>query len=159
MKFLEKIAVNLKSLGFIKILIGLIIILIVAFLFYRVFFPISCDDKNCFVQGLKTCRHVSWIKEDAESAWLLTILGANQKDSCNVNLRLLNIKKGTVDSEKLMGKEMACNIMRTETRFPPDDISQCTGILKEEIQDILIKRMHDYLLKNIGELKEEFKAV
>lgn len=159
MESLKKVLMKHQLLSLIKILILLIIVLIVAYLFYYIFFAGSCDDQNCFISGLKTCRHVSWIKEDSESAWLMIVIGNSQRDSCKVNFKILNIKKGTVDSEKLIGKEMVCNTLKTETTFPPTDISQCTGLLKEGIQDILIKRMHDYLLRNIGELKQEFKSL
>lgn len=130
---------------------------------YYLFFSFkNCSDSNCFYSSLKNCRKASWIKEDNESAWKINIFGNvmdYKKDSCKVKFKLLNLKKGTIDSETLMEKEMICNVMKTETNFPPADMYQCTGILKEEIQDILIKRMHDYLLRNIGELKQEFRAV
>ena len=51
--------------------------------------------------------------------------------------------------------------MKDFKQTPPNGLAIYCGNIseKEGMQDILIRRMHDYLLKNIGDLKEEFKAV
>ncbi|MBS3075980.1 hypothetical protein J4429_06015 [Candidatus Pacearchaeota archaeon] len=160
MKFFKKTGEKFKLKNIITIIVILVIIIIVfSFLGYNLFYSKSCKDEACFDSAINVCKKASWLKEDSESAWMLRILGKETEDYCKLNIKLLNIKKGTIDSEKLIGKEMICIVTRTEKIFPSADMSQCTGPLKEEMQDLIIKRMHDYLLKNLGEIKEEFKAV
>ena len=69
------------------------------------------------------------------------------------------MKEGTIEADKLQGKKMVCTVQKGETQFPEKNIAQCTGELKEELQDIIIQRMHNYLLQNVGEIKEEFEGL
>jgi hypothetical protein len=52
---------------------------------------------------------------------------------------------------------MTCNYPISTLNLPEDDISTCTGPLREELQELIIQRMHNYLIQNIGEIKEDFK--
>lgn len=81
------------------------------------------------------------------------------EDSCKIEVKLLEVKQGTIDSEKLEGEKMLCTVLKADTRFPEKDISRCTGMLKEDMQDLIIQRMHNYLLENVGEIKQEFSAI
>ena len=54
---------------------------------------------------------------------------------------------------------MVCTVLKTDSQFPEKDISKCTGKLKEDLQDILIQRMHNYLLENVGEVQEAFAGL
>jgi len=54
---------------------------------------------------------------------------------------------------------MLCIIPKEEISFPEKDISRCTGLLKEEMQDLIIQRMHNYLLKNVGQISQEFERI
>ena len=142
-----------------KFSLSLIILIIVLVIFsgYFLFFYFNpCDNKDCFDNAINHCKRVSWIREDDQAAWLYRILRNAEGDSCKVEVMLLKMKKGVIDSEKLQGKKMICIVQKGDTQFPEKDISQCKGDLKEELQDILIKRMHDYLLQNLGEIQEGF---
>ena len=154
--FLEKQGYkNIKKRIYISLIILFITVVII--LIYFLFFKTKvCNNEECFYSSLQKCNRVSWIKEDEQSVWTYSILENYDKNSCKIKVKLIKIKIGTIDSEKLEGKEMTCSVMKTEIQYPEKDISRCTGVLKEELQDILIKRMHDYLLKNVGDIKQEF---
>ncbi len=139
-------------------LIILIILFVVwsGLIFY--FYAKPCQDNDCFVDAMIKCKKVSLIREDAQASWLYTIIGSNS-DNCEVEVELRNINQGTIDNEKLQGKKMLCLIPKAGTQFPEKDISKCSGVLKEELQDVIIKRMHDYLLENFGEIKQEFEGL
>jgi len=143
------------SISFIVLLVGLIIYS-GYFLIYK---PVECSDKTCFNDAMDNCKRISWIREDAQASWLYRVNGNDKGDACTVNVKLLKMKEGTIDSENLEGLEMDCVMPKTETQFPEKDISVCTGGLKEELQDIVIQRMHNYLLENLGAISEEFKGV
>lgn len=142
--------------------IALVIVLIALIIYggyFFVFYAKPCSDISCFSNAIKNCNRVSFVKEDLQASWLYTIKGADNKDSCIVNVKLLKMKQGTIDSEKLQGEEMNCILNKGDTQFPEKEISQCSGKLKEEIQDIIIQRMHSYLLENVGEIKQEFNSI
>jgi hypothetical protein len=135
------------------ILITAIIIVIIAYLF---FIPKSCNDMNCFSNSLQKCSRTYFIKEDLTGSWYYEILGSNGKDSCNVKIKLLKMNTGTIDTESLQGNEMKCIVSKGETLAPEDNMNVCSGPLKEKLQEIIIDRMHSYISKNIGEVKESF---
>jgi hypothetical protein len=146
-----------RRLGFALIIL---MIALVGFSSYFLFFyarPISTSEG--FVKAMEGCKRVSWVREDSQATWAYTITGNAVGDACDVKVQLLEMKEGTLDSEKLQGKEMTCVILKTETKFPEKDIFKCNGELKEKLQDIIIQRMHNYLLKNVGEIKDEFESL
>lgn len=140
-------------------LVILIIALVVFAVYFFFFYAKLCKDSNCFTDAMQTCKRVSWIKEDAQASWLYTVKGNAQGDSCEVDVVLMKMKEGTIEAEDLQGKEMTCIVQKGETQFPEKDISRCSGLLKEELQDLLIQRMHNYLLENVGEIQEEFQEI
>jgi len=140
-------------------LIILIIGLIVFSSYFLFFYAKPVSNSQEFVDAMAHCKRVSWVREDVQATWLYAIKGNAEGDACKVEVQLLKMKEGTIDSEKLQGKKMICATLKSETRFPEEDISKCEGELKRELQDIIIQRMHNYLLKNVGEIKQEFESL
>ena len=144
-----------RRVGFSLIILILALILFSGyFLFYYVK-PVATSQE--FVNAMSSCKSASWIKEDFQASWLYTIKSRTGGDACEVSVRLLKLKAGTTEADKLQGKEMVCVVQKGETQFPEKDISRCSGLLKEELQDIIIQRMHNYLLQNVGEIEQEFE--
>ncbi len=146
---------SLKS----RIIISVLILAIALVLFLIIFFlvkPRQCSDSECFKKALSTCSKVSFIKEDSKARWYYEIDGSFDKSSCKVKVQILKMNEGTIDNEMLQGTEMTCIIAKTDTRAPEENIQHCTGLLKERLQEIIIEKMHSYLLKNLGEIKESF---
>lgn len=137
----------------VMIMILTIIIFIVVYFF---FFTKQCTDSACFSQSLVKCSRVNFIKEDSKASWSYTIEGASGKDSCIVKIELLKMNSGTIEIEDLQGTEMTCIVNKGDTIAPEENMKTCSGPLKEKLQEIIIERMHSYLLKNLGEIKESF---
>ncbi len=137
------------------ILLGFLILFSGYFLFIYAKPVLNTED---FGNAMINCNHVSWIKEDAQASWLYTIKGNAQGDACDIEVKLLKMKQGTLDSEKLQGMKMLCVQGKGDTQFPEKDISKCSGELKEQLQELIIQRMHNYILDNFGEIKQEFKG-
>jgi len=152
---------NLKNLK--KRLLIAMIILIIAIVIYLIYLMIfqakECKDINCYQQAMADCNKIWFIKKDPSSVWRYEILGNAKGDACNIEVRLLKMREGAIEIEDLQDKKMICKIQKSSTAFPEKDMSQCTGVLREELQEILIQRMHNYLLENIGELQESFEEV
>jgi len=134
-------------------LVILFLALIAFAIYFLIFYPTPCPDSQCFVDSMANCKRASWIREDSQATWVYTIKGNSKGDLCKVEINLLKIKQGDLDTEKLQGKEMICLVHKGETQFPEKDISRCEGELKEEMQDLVIQRMHNYILENLGDIQ------
>jgi len=152
----SKKRLSTKSI-FIIIITVIIIVVVLAAVYFLFFYTSACENKQCFDNALDKCKKVSLVKGDEKAVWNYKILGDGE-NGCRVEVRLIQLKQGQVDIQKLEGEEMVCDYIKSDT-FPEEDISMCSGKLKEELQDIIIKRMHDYLLKNLGDLQEGFSVV
>jgi hypothetical protein len=133
--------------------------LIVFSIYFLVYYEKPCGSSQCFVDAMASCKRVYWLREDSQGSWIYTIRGNTQGSACKVDVELLSVKKGLIDVEDLERKEMTCFVAKGQTEFPEKDLSKCSGQLKEGIQDLIIQRMHKYLLENVGEIKKEFKNV
>ena len=141
----------------VKIILILLIILLAIFLVY-IFRDKEdfCENEKCFFDSLKGCKEISFIKEDLEYSWLYVISKEVSESECEVYVKLLKIKEGTINSKLIENKEMVCVVPKTISDFPENEISRCSGVLKERLQDLIIKRMYDYLLVNVEEINTSF---
>ena len=146
---------NLKK----RLLISVIILITAVILFiiiYFFYYARPCNDSACFSNSLLRCSKVYFIKEDSKASWYYEIKGTSGKDSCSVLVRLLKMNAGDIDTQVLEGTEMTCIVNKGETLAPEENMKSCSGLLKEKLQEIIIDRMHSYLLQNLGEIKESF---
>lgn len=145
-----------------RLIISLIILCIALIIFlgyYFIYSEKSCSDQECFKSAFENCKRVNFIKEDSQASWLYQIIGKSEKSRCFVKVTLIELKKGTIETEVLQDKSMVCNTIRDNALNAEGDLNECTGILKEEMQEIIIQRMHNYLLKNIQDIKEQFNKL
>jgi len=149
---------NLKKMFFLFFII-LIVSILVFGSYFLFFYSKACPDMACFIKAMEKCNKVYVTKQDVNSDWKYRIIGSGFEESCRVRITLLKIKQGSIDGEKLQGKEMVCDLLKGDSQYPEKDLSRCTGQLKEEMQDLIIQRMHKYLLQNIGEVKQGFNEI
>ncbi len=145
-----------------RLLIALIILIVgfVGFFIYFYFFVANeCKDVECYQEALLDCKKVWLIREDDSYVWRYEILNKIDENSCNVEVRLLRVNKGKLNVEDLQGKSMTCKVQKVSGVFPEKDMLKCNGILKEELQEIIIDRMHNYLLQNLGQIEEGLKEI
>ena len=140
-------------------LVILIIALIAFSVYFLFYFERACDNSTCFVDSMRSCKKVTWTRADEQAVWRYSIVGNAPGDACEIEVTLVEMGEGTLESSVLQGNQMNCNMQKGDTQFPEKDISKCTGLLKENLQDIIIQRMHNYLLENIGEIKTEFETL
>ena len=86
------------------------------------------------------------------------ILG-KEGNSCNVYVQLLQLKKGAVELTILENKDMICSLPFGVLQEPEKNLKNCHGRLKEEIQNIIIQRMHSQIVENLGKISEETTQV
>ncbi len=149
----------------VKYLIVIIIILLALFIIYfyiykdyLFIFAEKCQDSDCFNKCLVKCKRARWVNDASEATWLYTIQGKSE-ENCEIEVELRVVKEGELDIGEAEGKSMKCYIPLGVMASPGKDLARCTGPLKEDLQDLIIKKMHSYILKNLGEISEELTKV
>ena len=141
-------------------MIILLVIIMLGFLYYFFdYFPRKCNDVDCYQNALVNCKKSFYIKEEENYVWRYDILNKNDKSSCNVKVRLLKVKKGDVEIDDFMDKEMICIVQKYEYTYPEKDMLRCTGNLKEKLQEIIINRLHNYILQNLEKINQKLLGV
>ena len=147
-----------KRLSWKFIVFVLIVVVLIAAMYFTFFFSYSCDRYECLMANLQECKRATLLYEHQDTTWNYAILG--QKGSrCEVEVTLLQIKQGKLDIEKLQGDSMTCLMPLGVTQAPEKDISLCSGPLKEGLQDLIIQRLHNYILANLGKIESELTGV
>ena len=148
-----------KKLNIILSIVIILVLIVIALLVYRLVGAAKiCEDEQCFQTSLLSCDGASFIEDGAETILLYEILGA-KGSKCWVQVTLLQVKEGSAELESLEDKKMKCELPLGANIKPESNIRECTGELREEIQEIMIQRMHAQLLENIGKIEEEFIKV
>ncbi len=80
-----------------------------------------------------------------------TIVGSSNT-GCEVDVQLLQGDLDNSDSAKLEKQKMVCILPKGVVMLPESDIGNCHGLLKEGLQDLIIKKLHTYLVQNIGKI-------
>ncbi|MFQ5531454.1 MAG: hypothetical protein ACE5ES_02455, partial [Candidatus Nanoarchaeia archaeon] len=59
----------------------------------------------------------------------------------------------------LEGLKMTCSLPIGDISSPEDNLKNCQGPLKEELQNLIIQKMHAYILDNLGDIGEELGRI
>lgn len=136
------------------ILLGIILI-IAGIIIYALFYYTSvCNTQACFDNSLVNCMRTSFLKAGTDSVIGYTIIGKTLQGTCEVNVKMVQIKKGDPELSSLEGQDMLCYPVIGLLTQPEKDLSICSGLLKESIQQIIIKRLHAQIVENLGQINE-----
>jgi len=123
-----------------------------------VYYGKVCNDEACFYEQIIDCKKVTFIKDTEDAIKEYKIIQKN-KNSCDIMVKLLFVKQGSVEMESLEGKSMICSVPLGIFSNPEDNLGQCHGILKEDVQEIIIQRMHSQIVENLGKINKELTEV
>lgn len=141
--------------GVILITLFILVLISLAVSVYFLYWNIrTCQNQECFNQALVKCSPRYWTNENSDTIIKYKILGT-EGDKCEVNVQILQIKKGLAELTNLEGKSMVCALDYGIVTDPEKNLGICHGILKETIQEIIIKRMHAQIVENIGKISAE----
>ena len=135
----------------ISLVVLAIIILAAASYFIFSSNKIICQDKDCFVSSITTCKAASYLLEDNQTIKAYNIIG-KEGANCKINVKLVSVKQGNIGNEALEGSDMDCYIPLDSLVMPDTDLNNCHGLLKEQIQDQVIQRMHRQILENLQQI-------
>jgi len=128
-------------------------VLIIAAVWFVFFGYDECSNKTCFDTALRGCDRVKFVSGNG-MIFEYTIKGKSG-GFCEVDVMLLQGELDSVDSKKLEGREMICLLPIGIVVSPEEDIGNCHGLLKEGLQDLVIRKLHSYLVQNLGRLNLE----
>jgi len=135
------------------VLIFVIVVILGLVVFRAVFGYEDCESKTCFDSNLESCDRARFAAGD-DMIFEYTIMGKSGGD-CEVDVELLQGELNNADSRKLEGKVMTCMLPLGVVVNPDSDIGICHGLLKEGLQDLVIDKLHTYLVQNLGKLNLE----
>lgn len=126
-------------------LVILILILLIVFTHYQ-----RCNSLECFNNNLEKCRKT--VFAGGQGMIFGYIIEGKEENSCVVDVELLQGELSNQDSLILEGKSMECYIPEGLVILPESDLSYCHGELKEALQEQVITQLHNYLVKNLGQI-------
>ena len=144
-----------------KKLAAYVLLAIICLLFaikYTFFYIPKCETFGCFINYMKKCEGAKFVNDDIEATWKYVISGNKDKEVCEVEVTLLQPKSGELGIERLGGYSMTCVFQRGAYAYPERDLDKCHGLLKEEMQDIIIKKLHTYVINNLNRLDNNLEA-
>jgi len=135
-----------------------ITVLVLIFLMGVFFYTKRCDNLACFNTYLGKCNKARFVNDAKDSIWYYSIKGV-KSDRCVVNIMLMTVKEGSSDLVALENQEMDCYLNIGEVVDPKNDLTKCHGELREGIQNLMIQKMHAYIMQNIGKISEELSKI
>ena len=139
----------MKKLGVI-----LLILVFVAFLvasYFTFIYKTNCPDIHCWRTKLEGCNKARYISDGGDIIWIYEIKG-KENDKCIVNVEVMRIVRGLDKTRAMEGMSMDCYLPLGVYVAPERNPNICHGRLKEEIQTLMIEKLHQYVLDNIGEI-------
>lgn len=147
----KKVKIPLK----IVIMMGVIVILIISFLYSTGRLYRDCnEDLDCFYEEAARCSAAK-VSTVNSNNWYNYHIIREEKEFCIVNIKLekMGIGSDLHLVEIFEGKEMLCKIPKQE--FANNPISNikgitkhCSGELKDSLQQLIIERMYRELVEN-----------
>ena|SRR3989304_1571169 len=142
-----------------KVYIALIILVVLAAagaLYLSFAYAPQCQNYECWQKAMERCSKATFVSEETEATWRYTIAGTKDKQ-CMISVELLLAKKGELGISNLIGETMTCYYPLGESAYAEKDLSKCHGILKEDLQALMINKLHAYVLENLGKIEEGLK--
>ncbi len=140
-----------------KLIAGIILVGFFLSIWFMFFSYEKCADKVCFEDNLKDCDNALFVSGD-DMIFRYVIRGERDGD-CLVEVELLRGELNNADSMRLEGHTMECGLPFGVVVAPESDISVCHGLLKEGLQDLVIRKLHTYLVQNLGRLNLEMAGL
>jgi len=142
-----------------KVIIGvLILIVLVVAIYFSFFFYYKCYDVACFRAHQEKCSKTKFVNDVENAEWQYRIKG-KENGKCEINVKINKVSQGDVNKLVLEGKSMNCFLPVGDISSPESDISICHGELKEKTQELIIQKLHAYIVKNLGEIGVDLKNI
>lgn len=122
------------------------------------FYAPKCESFECFSEKMRECKPANFLNDDAEATWRYNIKGVKD-GACVIEVTLLQSKTGELGMQNLVGYKMECGFPKSVVTYPETDLGACHGRLKEELQAIIIEKLHTYIVNNLGEIDQTLDLI
>lgn len=134
--------------------VSLLVVLIILYLGWFFFMGyVECDDRQCFNTNLAPCIRTKYTG-GTDMIYEYIIIGETD-NRCEVQVKLVQGELNNRDSLKLEGRMMICSLPFGVVMNPESNMGDCHGPLKEGLQDLIIQKLHAYLVQNLGRINLE----
>lgn len=118
---------------------------------------VDCSGYECFQENMRRCTKATYINEGQKATWRYDILGG-QGGECLINVKMLQAKEESFSLKELSGLEMECSYPKGIGVYPEKDLTKCHGRLKEELQTIIIEKLHTHIINNLGKIDKSLNS-
>ena len=141
------------------ILPTVILLLLAATVYLFFFYKQECKTQDCFNNAFWFCKKATFTSKTDTATWQYIINGfskANGNINCVVDVKAVDLQADAETIQALKGKSMSCSIPKelAASFMPETKIEYCHGMLKESIQDLMLKKMHLFIVQNIGQINQ-----
>lgn len=130
---------------------------LIALILLYIYLPKNCEyDKKCLNQAFANCERAKAFEVINSNTYLYEIKGS-YKDYCRLNVKVMEISSYQQDIKTaLENKGMLCRIPKSNTNVSIENVNNlldyCTGPLKESMLELMIKRLYEVIISNIGQI-------
>lgn len=150
--------------SFFKVLLLILFVLLVAYVVLSI--PKNCrEDKTCFNEAFKVCKPAKMITTESGNIYSYKILGKTS-NKCVVDIKILSVNPETSQDTKILfeGKSMRCEIPKEKYSVLNLDkidntLDYCTGPLKESIYQLMVDRMYNLVVRQLGGITTEIQGI
>lgn len=141
-----------------------LLVMLIIFIFFYLYatspsFKKICYDDSCFVQSLQICEKVIYTPSKAGNIWRYEIL-RQESGTCVVDVKNIVLASSDTKVKNVQGKSMICavplDLVGSYTKIE-QRIEFCSGPLKEELQSVIIDKLYDYVIQNLGPIAKSIK--
>ncbi|MFA5019813.1 MAG: hypothetical protein WC533_01800 [Candidatus Pacearchaeota archaeon] len=143
----------------VKIILIVLIIFIAISVYLTFIYKFRCDNIVCWEQKFERCSRASFVNDAGEVVWKYTILGKNRDGKCEVEVTAIRLKSGLKKSIEMEGQSMVCLTDLGTINNPETTPANCHGRLKETLQELMIEKLYQYILDNVGKVSQEIMDI
>jgi hypothetical protein len=148
----------MKKEVIIEIALAIVLIALLLSIYFGFFYFAKCSDDKCFSESLVKCKRVIYYKDSPTSLIGYKILGENNQE-CPVNVKIIQIKQGTIEMLKFENQEMICTIPIGTLAMPESNLQNCKGVLRENIQEAMINNLHSQIVDNLNGISIKYNPL
>ncbi|RZB30301.1 MAG: hypothetical protein SRB1_02581 [Desulfobacteraceae bacterium Eth-SRB1] len=138
------------------VILGVLAILILG-IWVMFFSYAKCETWSCFNNHLENCDRVKFV--GGTSMIFEYVVKGISDGECEVDVQLLQGELNNKELAELEMRKMTCMLPEGVVMIPESDIGNCHGMLKEGLQDLVIEKLHSYLVQNLGRINLEVLGV
>ena len=137
----------------------ILIVLILAYMYL----PKNCEySSKCLDQSLKNCERSNSLQIVNGNTYFYQIK-ASWKEDCNIKIKVLEVAGADLETKQLLDKkDMFFKIPKNKlSNLTIENVNNildyCTGTLKESMLELMIKRLYEVIVSNIGPITVEMQ--